>query len=112
MGIAGTYGGAGSRLTLFNNYTDATTSRIKINLGGVDTACFFADGSLQIGNGETTIASAILSASSTTRGFLPPRMTNAQRAAIASPAVGLIVYCTDSTEGLYVYKSTGWTFMV
>jgi hypothetical protein len=112
MGIAGTYGGAGSRLTLFNNYTDGPTSRIKINLGGVDTACFFADGSLQIGNGETTIASAILSASSTTRGFLPPRMTNAQRAAIASPAVGLIVYCTDSTEGLYVYKSTGWTFMV
>lgn len=57
-------------------------------------------------------ASAVLQADSTTRGFLPPRMTNAQRAAIASPAVGLIVYCTDATEGLYVYKSTGWTFMV
>ena len=57
-------------------------------------------------------ASSILDVQSTTKGFLPPRMTNAQRAAIASPAVGLIVYCTDSTEGLYVYKSTGWTFMV
>ena len=60
----------------------------------------------------TNVASSKLTINSTTQGFLPPRMTNAQRAAIASPAVGLIVYCTDSTEGLYVYKSTGWTFMV
>jgi hypothetical protein len=49
---------------------------------------------------------------STTKGFLPPRMTNAQRLAIATPAVGLIVYCTDSVEGIYVNKSTGWTFVV
>jgi hypothetical protein len=62
--------------------------------------------------GDSTVASAQVTINSSTRGFLPPRMTNAQRAAIASPAVGLIVYCTDSTEGLYVYKSTGWTFMV
>jgi hypothetical protein len=39
-------------------------------------------------------------------------MTNVQRAAIASPAVGLMVYCTDAVEGLYVYKSTGWTFVI
>ena len=64
------------------------------------------------GASPTLDASAVLTLGSSTRGFLPPRMTNAQRAAIASPAVGLIVYCTDSTEGLYVYKSTGWTFMV
>jgi len=53
-------------------------------------------------------ASAMLEVKSTTKGFLPPRMTNAQRAAISSPAVGLVVYCTDAVEGLYVYKSTGW----
>jgi hypothetical protein len=46
------------------------------------------------------------------KGFLPPRMTNAQRAAIGTPAVGLMVYCTDAVEGLYVYKSTGWTFVI
>ena len=57
-------------------------------------------------------ASAILQADSTTQGFLPPRMTNAQRLAIATPAVGLMVYCTDAVEGLYVYKSTGWTFVI
>jgi hypothetical protein len=39
-------------------------------------------------------------------------MTNAQRTAIASPAIGLIVYCTDAVEGLYVNKSTGWTFII
>ena len=60
----------------------------------------------------TINASAQVEIASTTKGFLPPRMTNAQRTAIVSPAVGLIVYCTDVTEGLWVYKSTGWTFIV
>jgi len=57
-------------------------------------------------------SSAQLDVQSTTKGFLPPRMTNAQRLAIASPAVGLMVYCTDATEGLYINKSTGWTFII
>jgi hypothetical protein len=37
-------------------------------------------------------------------------MTLAQRTAISSPAVGLIVYDTGSaaTEGVWVYESTGW----
>jgi hypothetical protein len=63
-------------------------------------------------NGTTTVnASAQVEIQSTTKGFLPPRMTNVQRAAITTPAIGLMVYCTDSVEGLYVYKSTGWTFV-
>lgn len=54
-------------------------------------------------------ASAALSFGNlTTKGFLPPKMTNTQRTAIASPAVGLMVYCTDTTEGLYVFTSAGW----
>jgi hypothetical protein len=57
-------------------------------------------------------SSAQVDVASTTKGFLPPRMTNAQRVAISTPAVGLMVYCTDATEGLYIYKSTGWTFIV
>jgi len=62
-----------------------------------------------VGIGTTSpSASAILQADSTTRGFLPPRMTNAQRTAISSPAVGLIVYCTDATEGLYQYINNAW----
>jgi hypothetical protein len=66
-----------------------------------------------LGIGHTSqSASAILQADSTTKGFLPPRMTNTQRTNIVSPAIGLMVYCTDATEGLYVYKSTGWTFII
>jgi len=68
---------------------------------------------LVTGTGVSGInASAQVEIQSTTKGFLPPRMTNAQRVAITSPAVGLMVYCTDATEGLYIYKSTGWTFIV
>lgn len=61
---------------------------------------------------DTPVASAILQADSTAKGFLPPRMTNSQRASISSPAIGLIVYCTDAVEGLYIYKSNGWTFVI
>ena len=60
----------------------------------------------------TPNSSAQLDITSTTKGFLPPRMTNAQRIAIATPAIGLMVYCTDTIEGLYINKSTGWTFII
>ena len=67
---------------------------------------------LQNGGTFTDILSSKLTINSTTQGFLPPRMTNAERLAIASPAVGLMVYCTDVIEGLYINKSTGWTFII
>jgi hypothetical protein len=67
-------------------------------------------GSLLLGT-STNIASSKLTVESTTQGFLPPRMTNAQRLLIATPAVGLCVYCTDVVEGLYINKSTGWTYI-
>lgn len=62
----------------------------------------------RVSAGGSTHSSAIMSATSTTQGFLPPRMTSAQRTAIVSPAVGLMVYQTDGTEGVYVNTSTGW----
>jgi hypothetical protein len=58
--------------------------------------------------GTASAGSSVVEMQSTTQGFLPPRMTSAQRTAIATPAVGLMVYQTDGTEGLYIYKSTGW----
>lgn len=52
---------------------------------------------------------AILDATSTNKGFLMPRMTAAQRAAIVNPATGLLVYQTDGVIGFYFYNGTVWT---
>jgi hypothetical protein len=40
-----------------------------------------------------------------------PVITEAERISIADPAIGKMVYQADGTEGLYIYKSTGWTFI-
>ena len=58
-------------------------------------------------NTTSVAASAILQADSTTKGFLPPRMTTTQINAIATPAAGLMAYNTD----LFVicfYDGTNW----
>jgi len=52
--------------------------------------------------------SAMLEVLSVTKGFLAPRMTAAQRAAIATPAEGLLVYQTDGTEGFYYFDGSSW----
>jgi autotransporter adhesin len=64
-----------------------------------------------VGIGTTTpAASALLDVSSTTKGFLAPRMTQTQRDAIATPvATGLLIYQTDNTPGFYSYNGTAWT---
>lgn len=101
--------------TMFYN-TRQDTKEHRFTIGGTEVfrvnRMSATDTRVVINNTSNGYASAVLSADSTTQGFLPPRMTNAQRAAIAAPAVGLMVYCTDAVEGLYVYKSTGWTFVI
>jgi len=46
-------------------------------------------------------ASAMLDVKSTTKGMLVPRMTTIQRAAITTPATGLLVF--DETTGSFWY---------
>ena len=51
-------------------------------------------------------ASAALEISSTTtpkKGLLIPRMSQAERDAIAAPATGLLIFQTDATPGFYFY---------
>ena len=59
----------------------------------------------QVGIGTNSpAASAQLDISSTTKGFLPPRMTTAQRNNISSPVEGLIIF-NSTTKLLEVYVS-------
>jgi len=69
--------------------------------------------SAQTGIGTSTPdASAKLDVFSTTKGFLPPRMTASQRGNIPSPAAGLMVYQTDGTTGLYYYNGSAWIYII
>jgi len=60
----------------------------------------------QVGIGTTTPhSSSILDVSSTTAGFLPPRLTTLERNAIVSPSQGLMIFNIDN-QCLEVYNST------
>jgi hypothetical protein len=52
------------------------------------------------------VASSLVTINSTTRGFLPPRMTTTQKNAIATPAAGLVVY--DTTLNKLCVYTTAW----
>jgi len=58
-------------------------------------------------NGNANDATAQLQVDSTTRGFLPPRMTTTQKNAIGTPAAGLMVFDTTLAK-LCVYSGTAW----
>ena len=72
-----------------------------------------ANGAVAIGT-ATPAASALVDVSSTTKGFLPPRMTVAQRIAISNPVPGLMIWCSNcgTTGELNVYNGTAWTNMI
>jgi hypothetical protein len=71
------------------------------------------NGKVIIGASSAASASAVLEVSSTTQGFLPPRMTHAQKTAIVSPPQGLMIYCTNcGTNGEPEYfNGTSWVNM-
>jgi hypothetical protein len=67
--------------------------------------------SAQVGIGVPTAninASAQLEVASTTKGFLAPRMSEAQKNAIVNPASGLLVYQTDAITGFYYFDGSVW----
>jgi hypothetical protein len=67
----------------------------------------------QMGIGTATPnAAAQLDVTSTSKGFLAPRMTKTERDAITtvtSASKGLLIYQTDNTPGFYYYDGTAWT---
>jgi len=88
------YGSSSGRMNIIPQYDLA----IRPNIGGVG----FAEGF-----GFSVNGSALIEMQSTTKGFLPPRMTTTQKNAIATPASGLIVY-DETTNKLACYNGTTW----
>jgi hypothetical protein len=89
------------------NIASQTANSLQIeNSSSTVLSGFDVNGGLFVGSTSLN-ASAIIEATSTTKGFLPPRMTNAQMVAIATPAAGLVVYDTTNNK-LNVYDGTNW----
>jgi hypothetical protein len=72
------------------------------------------NGKVIVGASSEASSTAVLEASSTTQGFLPPRMTAPQRDAILSKVAGLVVWCSGcgSNGELQVYNGTTWTNII
>ncbi len=129
----GETGGVGIGITMPNTFlhinspSDQDPFRVQINggsklftlnNGGTGIGLFtetlpanglYVYGSVGVGN-ETPSTSAKLEISSTSKGFLPPRMSNTQMNAIASPATGLMVYNT-SFKSPFFYNGSVWKQM-
>jgi hypothetical protein len=69
------------------------------------------NGKLIVGTSSAVSSSAVLEASSTTQGFLPPRMSTSQRDLIGSPVAGLTIWNTTNTQ-LEVYDGSYWVNML
>lgn len=78
-----------------------------INLSA-QTNSFPATGNAGIGT-TTPVSSAILEMQTTTQGMLAPRMTKAQRDAIAGPVQGLLIFQTNASPGFYFYTGAAWS---
>ena len=81
-------------------------------IASLSTGSITNSGKIIVGATSAASASAVLEASSTTQGFLPPRMTRAQRNAINTPASGLVVWCNNcgAVGELQVYSENAtWT---
>jgi hypothetical protein len=97
----GLFTGTSAYAAVFGNANNYPTQFITNN---AVRATIANDGGFGI-NTTSPAASAQLDVTSTTKGFLPPRMTTAQRDAISSPAAGLTIYNT-STSKLQTYTTT------
>lgn len=83
-----------------------TTNTLGISTTGVTRLAIGPTGNVGIGT-DTPDANALLDITSTTKAFLPPRMTTTQKGAVASPTAGMVVY--DSTlSKLAVYTGAAW----
>ena len=100
--------GTGSSLIERMRVTEA--GRLLLGTSTESTFLLDVNGTARIQNklsvGTPTQATAVLEVTSTTQGFLPPRMTTSEKNAISSPATGLVVF--DTTLGKLCVFATTW----
>ena len=110
IGPAGPTGATGATGPAGSANISGTTNRV-IKFTGATTGgnSQIFDNGITVGvNNTTPNAASLLDLTSTTKGFLPPRMTNGERDAIPSPPAGLVIYST--TENcLHFFNGTNWT---
>ena len=88
-----------------HNWRVVASGTINSGITWIDAMTIAATGNVCIGSTSPN-ANAILDLQSTTKAFMPPRMTTTQRDAVATPTAGMVVY-NSTTNKLNVY-TTAW----
>src|SRR5210317_480652 len=96
--------GDGPMSTTLRALEDPESNIAKLYLAIDKTAIL---GPLKIGDASSNVASAILQIDSTTQGVLFPRLTAVERDAIAAPAVGLLIFNTDTSQ-INAWNGSDW----
>ena len=82
-------------------------------IASLNTGAITNSGKVIVGASSAASASAVLEASSTTQGFLPPRLNYYQKTQITSPVAGLTIWCSNcgASGEMQVFNGAAWTNM-
>ena len=95
------------KIIMFAHYNTSIMTKHIYSILLLSCTSFF-NTNAQVGIGTTTPhASAILDVESSNKGFLPPRLTKAERNSISSPEPGLFIYNTED-NCLQYYTGSFW----
>ncbi|MFM2258837.1 MAG: hypothetical protein RLZZ424_770 [Bacteroidota bacterium] len=106
---AGTLTGTTLKSTVISSSLTSVGTIASLTTGAITNS-----GKLIVGASSAASASAVLEASSTSQGFLPPRMSYYQRTQIAYPIAGLTVWCSNcgASGEMQVFNGGAWTNMI